>query len=52
MGRVKEFDLRHKKGPGRKNRKQPEPKLSSILSINKQQKVIKYVTNFLQYCLN
>jgi hypothetical protein len=41
MGRVKEFDTRQKKGPGRKTRKQPEPKLSSILSINKQKHAIK-----------
>lgn len=41
MGRVKEFELKQKKGPGKHTRKQPEPKLSSILSINKQSQAIR-----------
>ena len=38
MGRVKQFELRKKKGPGIKAKRQKDLTLRSILSINKHAK--------------
>lgn len=38
MGRIKQFELRKKKGPGPKARRQQDPTARSLLSINKHAK--------------